>query len=66
MDTNSHLLFQKWSKLMQDEWPKGRIALETLGRTPEVIFPNFSCNCIPWCLTYIPSFLQIHSGLGEL
>jgi len=28
-ESDSRLLFQKWSKLEQDKWPKGRVALIT-------------------------------------
>jgi len=41
----------KWSKMVQDKWPKGRVALVTknktrfgtLGRNPWRDFPHFSC-----------------------
>jgi len=28
-ETNSRLLFQKWSKSVQDKWPRGHVALKT-------------------------------------
>jgi len=74
-ESDSRMLFQKWSKSVKDKWPKGRIALitkkqnmfwhpaaEPLGRFP----PFFLCECAPWPLTYIPDFVQIGSGLGKL
>jgi len=51
-ESDSRLLFQKWSKSVQDKWPKGRVALiteknkarfGTLGRNPWGDFPHFSC-----------------------
>jgi len=50
--SDSRLLLQKWSKSVQDKWPKGRITLitqknktrfGTLGRNPWGNFPHFSC-----------------------
>jgi len=48
-ESGSRLLFQKWSKPMQDKWPKGRVALltknktrfGTLGQNPWRDFPHF-------------------------
>ena len=69
-ETNSGLLFQKWSKSVQDKCPKGHFALVTLKHVlaePLRRFPPFSlCGCAPWPLTYIPDFIQITSGLGKL
>jgi len=45
---------------------KTKQVLAPLGRTPVGISRNFLCQCAPWPLTYIPSFIQIHSGLGSL
>ena len=49
VESDSRLLFQKWSKSVQDKWPKGRVALitknktrfGTLGRNPWGDFPHF-------------------------
>ena len=50
-ESDSRLLFQKWSKSLQDKWPKGRVALitqknktrfGTLGRNPWGDFAHFS------------------------
>ena len=72
-ETDSHLLFQKWSKLVQDKWLKGCVALKTkkhvlapLGRTAGAISPIFSCERAPWRLTCSAGFIQISSGLGKL
>jgi len=70
-DTDSCLLFQKWSKSVQNKWPKGHVGCMTenktapLGRTPGETSPNF-CEYTPWHLIYIPGFIQICSGFGEL
>jgi len=75
-ESDSRLSFQKWSKYVQDKWPKGRIALiterkqntfwhpgaEPLGRFP----PFLLCESAPWPLTYIPDFIHTGSGLGKL
>ena len=51
-ESDSRLLLQKWSKSVQDKWPKGRITLitqknktrfGTLRRNPWGNFPHFSC-----------------------
>jgi len=50
-ESDSCLLFQKWSKSVRDKWPKGRVALMTknktrfgtLGRNPLGDFAHFSC-----------------------
>ena len=51
-ESDSRLLFQKWSKSVHDKWSKGRIALitkknktrfGTLERNPGGDFPHFSC-----------------------
>ena len=55
MDTDSHLLFQKWSKLEQNKCPKGRMhwwqknktRSDTLRQNPWDHFPNFLCECTP-------------------
>ena len=36
------------------------------NKTPGRFPPNFLCECLPRPLTYIPSFIQIRSGLGEI
>jgi len=50
--SDSRMFYQKWSKSVQDKWPKGRVALitktnktrfGTLGRKPWDAFPHFSC-----------------------
>jgi len=70
--TDSHLLFQKWSKLVQGRkaalvaWQTTKHILIPLGGTPGVISPNVLCECALWPLTYILHFIQIRSGLGEL
>jgi len=52
VESDSRLLFQKWSKSVQVNWPKGRVALITekkqhvlapWGGTPGAISPIFSC-----------------------
>jgi len=56
-------LFQKWSKSVQDKWPKGRVALKTknkfvsppLGGTPGAISTIFLCECAPWLIFQISS-----------
>jgi len=45
---------------------KTKFVLAPLGRTPWVISAIFLCECAPWPLTYIPSFVQICSGFVEL
>jgi len=49
-ESDSRLLFQKWSKSVQDKWPKSRVALITKktkhvlapwGGTPGAISPIF-------------------------
>jgi len=77
-NTDSRLSFQKWSKSVQDKRPKGRAAFlfsyhcrkethfEPFGENPGAIYPKFLCDthCRSSC-TYIPSFVQIGSGLGS-
>jgi len=66
--------FQKWSKSVQEKWPKGRVALITKtkhilapwGGTHGAISPFFLCECAPCPATYIPDFIHIGSGLGKL
>ena len=55
-----------------DKWPKGRVAFLTrpknfapFGGTPGAI-PHFWCDTLLSFLIYIPRFVQIGSGLGEL
>ena len=64
-DTDSHLLFQTWSKSVQDKYLKGCICigdkkhvLVVFGRTPGVISPNFLFEHALWYHTYIPGFIQ--------
>jgi len=58
VDTNSHLLFQKQSKSVDDEWPKVRIVWVTKNKTrilrcnPWALSPSFLYECAPWPLTY--------------
>jgi len=65
-------LFQKWSKSVQDKWPKGQVTLITKhvlapwGETPGRFPPIFLCECAPWPATYIPDFVEIGPGLGKL
>ena len=72
-DTDSRLLFQKQLKSVQDKWLKVHFVLMTtkdvlalLGKTPEAISLYFFCECTLWPLTYIPSFIQMSSGLAEM
>jgi len=68
--SDSHLLFQKWSKSVQDrcmaERPhcvdnkKSKTRFGTLGRNP-AISPSFLV-----CVTYIPDLIHVGSGLGKL
>ena len=64
-ETDLRLLFRKWSKSVQDKWPKGHFVLVTekhvlvsLGRTPRRFSPFFFCQCAPWPLTYNSGFIQ--------
>jgi len=55
VDTDSCVLSQKWSKLVQDKWPKVHFVLVTktkhvlasLDATPGAISPQFLCECAP-------------------
>jgi len=55
---------------VQDKWPKGCVVLVTekakhilaLRLNPWAISPNF-CEYTLWPFTYMPSFVQIRSGL---
>ena len=77
-DTDSHLLFQKWLKSVQDKWPKGRVAFlslpekknifepfgGTLGQFPQFFYVILHCRS-SLSLGYIPNYVQICSDLGS-
>jgi len=75
VETDSRMLFQKWLKLVQDKWPKGRIALITektkhvlapLGGTPGVISPIFLVR-VPTVAPHLYStFHPDKFGFGKL
>jgi len=70
--TDSHLLFQKWLKSVQIGGENGHVDFvskkfwhpkaETLGWFPP---PHFLYESAALPLTYIPSFIQIHSFFGS-
>ena len=69
-DTDSRLLFRIWSKLVQDKCPKGRVTKKivlalfggTQRRFPRIFFLRVRTHYA----LYVPVFIQIRSGLGEL
>jgi len=64
-ESDSRLLFKKWSKSVQDKWPKGRVALITKKQNPWGDFPHFSCvsaHCAPHL--YLPAALREEQPVG--
>jgi len=72
--TDSHLLFQTWSKSVHDKCPKGCVVLATEKKCFDTVWWNpcgdfpeiFICGCALWSHTYISGLVQVSSGLGEL
>jgi len=68
-------VFFKWSKSLQDKWPKGHIALVTHRKTkhfgtiwwnPWINFPKFLHDIPVTSLTYIPSFIPNWFRFGRV